>query len=427
MRKLYRTQKNFREKQPGNTPVRTQSHKIPPYKCILTTFVIVFLIQMIIAAQNLLYTSDFRFTESHDMGSHNMGSHVMGSHRADIQNAVFCTQAELVQDADFLHDNSCDIELSTDVPVFFAQGDRGNDILTLQNSLHILGYDIGEANGIYTLSTASAVKAFQEDTGLRADGVCTAAIFAAVQYLALRQDTGNNLAKGTAGAEDLAYTADTDAVWSALADAGYDPASYEDSAQNQNGTASHSYALRCALILFQRTHGLSGTGTPDFATCCALGLNDGTWNMAAGESETENAFYDLHVTMLVSALSTFAQQYRQSAGGTMDLWTLTACAEVLLNRVSSPLFTVDDTLGAVCKNTALYGGASISSNFPAAGSTPMEHEALLRRAVEDALFAQKTGSTITNGALYIYPRAKEITLPENITVCAQTESLLFAK
>jgi len=50
-------------------------------------------------------------------------------------------------------------------------GDQGYDVQQLQRDLGYLGYPVGQADGIYGWNTFQAVKSFQADHGLAADGV----------------------------------------------------------------------------------------------------------------------------------------------------------------------------------------------------------------------------------------------------------------
>jgi cell wall-associated NlpC family hydrolase len=52
----------------------------------------------------------------------------------------------------------------------FEQGDQGQDVVAIQARLNALGYEI-VADGDYGPATVNAVKAFQRDRGLEADGV----------------------------------------------------------------------------------------------------------------------------------------------------------------------------------------------------------------------------------------------------------------
>ena len=50
-------------------------------------------------------------------------------------------------------------------------GDEGSSVTSLQKKLHELGYYDGKINGIYSSLVSEAVKAFQSNNGLKADGV----------------------------------------------------------------------------------------------------------------------------------------------------------------------------------------------------------------------------------------------------------------
>ncbi len=52
-----------------------------------------------------------------------------------------------------------------------ANGDRGDDVRLLQESLSRVGYSPGQADGIFGDRTEAAVRAFQRDQGLTVDGV----------------------------------------------------------------------------------------------------------------------------------------------------------------------------------------------------------------------------------------------------------------
>lgn len=53
----------------------------------------------------------------------------------------------------------------------YQQGDQGTDVAELQTRLNALGYDAGSSDGDFGETTLKAVKAFQKDRGLEADGV----------------------------------------------------------------------------------------------------------------------------------------------------------------------------------------------------------------------------------------------------------------
>lgn len=53
----------------------------------------------------------------------------------------------------------------------FQQGDQGQEVTAIQSQLGALGYNVGSADGDFGGQTTTAVKAFQRDHGLEADGV----------------------------------------------------------------------------------------------------------------------------------------------------------------------------------------------------------------------------------------------------------------
>ncbi len=60
--------------------------------------------------------------------------------------------------------------ISATLPVL-RNGDRGPEVVALQESLNALGYNAGTADGIFGPRTEAAVRAFQRDRGLSVDGV----------------------------------------------------------------------------------------------------------------------------------------------------------------------------------------------------------------------------------------------------------------
>lgn len=54
-----------------------------------------------------------------------------------------------------------------------SRNSRGNDVLTLQKKLYLIGYDITELDGIYGTETERAVSAFQKDNKISVTGVVT--------------------------------------------------------------------------------------------------------------------------------------------------------------------------------------------------------------------------------------------------------------
>ena len=55
--------------------------------------------------------------------------------------------------------------------VTLQEGDSGDEVKALQEALTTLGYDVGEPDGACGPATTEAVKQFQADAGIPADGV----------------------------------------------------------------------------------------------------------------------------------------------------------------------------------------------------------------------------------------------------------------
>lgn len=60
---------------------------------------------------------------------------------------------------------------------------KGNDVRTMQNALSILGFSCGEIDGCFGAHTEAAVKQFQENVGMLADGMCFQDTFQAIWRL----------------------------------------------------------------------------------------------------------------------------------------------------------------------------------------------------------------------------------------------------
>lgn len=59
-------------------------------------------------------------------------------------------------------------------------GDEGDSVELMQEALAALGYDVGTPDGIFGPGTEEAVKQFQADSGLEADGIAGPATLAAL-------------------------------------------------------------------------------------------------------------------------------------------------------------------------------------------------------------------------------------------------------
>lgn len=54
-----------------------------------------------------------------------------------------------------------------------SKNSSGNDVLTLQKKLYLIGYDITELDGVYGVETEKAVSAFQRDNKISVTGIVT--------------------------------------------------------------------------------------------------------------------------------------------------------------------------------------------------------------------------------------------------------------
>lgn len=281
-------------------------------------------------------------------------------------------------------------------PVFLMRGDSGEEVSRLQRQLQSLGYRIEVCSGVYTPETAAAVKAFQTDCGFLADGVCTAAVSHAAAYLSGEEITAR-LHSGVS--EELLYRL--------LEQAG---CGVQDGQE-----ISDAAALRNALILFQRTHGLYGSGQADYATLCALGvITDETRFDGMTDGDAEAVLYDLRCRMLSEALAHFVLAYPDAD----DLYTLEVCASMLIGRMNDARFPA--ALDTVCRMFA--------SELPPVGQADMEARArdlLLLRAAEDALecFYETGGDGLARGALYVCAGQQQ--LPSDAVVCISTGRFVF--
>ncbi|MEN6414288.1 MAG: NlpC/P60 family protein [Veillonellales bacterium] len=80
----------------------------------------------------------------------------------------------------------------------FQEGDRGQEVAIIQQQLNALGYNAGSADGDYGFVTQNAVKSFQRDRGLDADGVVGTQTYRALMgrdIPASRGDRSSSLAR----------------------------------------------------------------------------------------------------------------------------------------------------------------------------------------------------------------------------------------
>ena len=92
-------------------------------------------------------------------------------------------------------------------PAVLKYGSRGDSVRALQEKLNALGYNCGAPDGIFGSGTVSAVKAFQRDKGLSADGIAGSRTLDAINGSAPSENTGSTpanytmLKKGSRGSD----------------------------------------------------------------------------------------------------------------------------------------------------------------------------------------------------------------------------------
>ena len=138
----------------------------------------------------------------------------------------------------------------------YKQGAKGDDVKELQRRLIELKYLTGTADGSFGASTKTAVKAFQKDAGLTADGVVGTGtlnkLFALGEIKFDEEDTA------------LSYGDSGDAVLKLqrrLRELGY---------MTANATGMFGTATKSALVDFQKAAGLTADGVAGNATQVAL-------------------------------------------------------------------------------------------------------------------------------------------------------------
>jgi len=80
----------------------------------------------------------------------------------------------------------------------YRQGSRGGEVRTIQTKLKRWGYYTGNVDGVYGRKTVEAVKYFQRQNGLPADGVCGEQTLAALGMTS----GGGNSSSSTASRDD---------------------------------------------------------------------------------------------------------------------------------------------------------------------------------------------------------------------------------
>lgn len=214
----------------------------------------------------------------------------------------------------------------------FGVGDRGGDVWLIQKRLGEMGYYTGEESGVFDRETAEAVRKFQRDEGLDADGKVGPAELQALGIYG--SNTQYAMKLGSVGSDVLR-------LQRALRRLGY-----------YSGALTGSFGSRTAEAVrnFRRDHGLPVSGEADAALLAAIGLSD------AEHSAPYDSGMGYRLDLLARLVETLAQNEPYSAQ--------TAVAAAALNRESElgggvPLRTVVKVmLSEYGENTALVTSAS---------------------------------------------------------------------
>ena len=135
-----------------------------------------------------------------------------------------------------------------------SQGDSGSRVKTLQESLKKLGYYTGTVDGKYGAATTKAVKAFQRDANLYADGKAGAKTLAAIAEGKVTKADSGSLSLGDSGSK-------VKSLQESLKKLGY----YTGSIDGQYGNGTYN-----AVKAFQQARGLTADGKAGEKTLSAL-------------------------------------------------------------------------------------------------------------------------------------------------------------
>ena len=200
-----------------------------------------------------------------------------------------------------------------------SYGAEIKSVSQLQQRLQEIGYNVGSVDGIYGKRTAEAVRAFQADSGLRADGITGPATISALENMDLQYPESTASAGNTTGntvsdtADNMSAGLSEDKVMELqrlLLLAGYNV-----------GASDGIYGARtdAAVRAFQTNMGLRADGIVGRATMAALGMgtNMGT-NNGYTQQSTASGSYAAAETVQQKNYSTYntadIQRLLQDAG-----------------------------------------------------------------------------------------------------------------
>jgi len=267
-------------------------------------------------------------------------------------------------------DDAPDFAESVSASDAFNVGDRGGDVWLIQKKLNELGYYTGEASGVYDRETAEAVRRFQLDEGLYADG---RADHAELDALGIYSDPSEYVLKLGSSGSDVMRLQRT------LRRLGY-----------YNGAVTGSYGSQTAEAVrsYRSEHGLPIKSEADAQLLEHLGLKAGN-SAADSSSDPYDNGTSYRKQLLARLVETVASDEPYSAQ--------TAVASAALNREREadgelPLRTVvtlllneygrDLTLANTCSERAISAardamfGIDPTSGASHFGSTPEDERAV---------------------------------------------------
>lgn len=202
----------------------------------------------------------------------------------------------------------------TAVAATLQQGSSGSKVSEIQQRLKNWGYYSGAVDGIFGSGTRSAVVAFQRNNGLTADGIVGNATAAAIG-ITLTSSSSTTTSSSSSVLKRGSSGSKVSEMQQKLKNWGY----YGGAVDGVFGSGTES-----AVILFQRTNGLTADGVVGSRTAAALGMTLSSTSSSGGNSTSSD------LTLLARVV------YGEARG---EPYTgQVAVAAVVLNRVASSSF-----------------------------------------------------------------------------------------
>jgi peptidoglycan hydrolase-like protein with peptidoglycan-binding domain len=293
---------------------------------------------------------------------------------------------------------------STSTGGSLAYGDSGSAVQSLQTALTGLGYSTGGTDGKFGNATLKAVKAFQRDNKLTADG--KAGTLTQAKLYALAQN-GSNATNGSSSESTSSALSHTLTLGSTGTDVDKVQAKLVELKYLANASGTYDNATLAAVKAFQSRNHLTAdgiTGTKTFNTLfSSTAVAAETASDSTGASTTYTTLRAGASGEAVKALQTQLKSldYNVDATGTYDSQT----AAAVKSFQSRNKLTADGVAG-VKTLTLLYSGSAVKYTAPASTSTysvPSVGEVKLLHWFNDVKPALKGKSSI-----YVYDPATGI-------------------